>query len=253
MADPKLPLAGLNIAVTRPQEQAQALAAEIGTLGGNCICFPLLEITPLADNSALLAVVKRLQDFQLAIFISPNAVRYAMQAIGSHAELPATLQIATVGLSSAQALHKLGVEQVLTPQQHFDSEGLLALPALQQVTGQQVLIFRGDSGRELLGDTLQQRGAQVHYASCYQRRKVHGDMKQLLASQAICVSSSEALQHLHELLTASGNTQLLHTPLFVSHPRIAAAAHKLGWHHIISSSGGDQGLLSALRTWATQP
>lgn len=247
-----LPLAGLNIVVTRPREQASALALGIQKLGGNCIQFPLLEITPLADVRPLRELAARLHEFQLAIFISPNAVRYGMQAIQGAGGLPATLQIATVGLSSAKALQDYGVKKVIAPLLKFDSESLLAMPELQDVANRNIVIFRGDSGRELLGDTLKLRGATVVYVTCYHRSKPQHDITALLAASpdALCVSSSEALHNLCEMINATDRTQFTAMPLFVTHERIASAAHKLGWQHIITAAGGDDGLLAALTTWA---
>jgi len=247
-----LPLAGLRIAVTRPREQAAQLAHTIEKLGGTCIQFPLLEITPLADTKGLHAVAARLHEFQLAIFISPNAVRYGMEAILSSGGLPASLQVATVGLSSAKALQDLGVKKVISPQLKFDSESLLALPELQNVRGLRVAIFRGDSGRELLGDTLKVRGANVEYVTCYHRVNPQHDANNLLSSKpdALCVSSTEALNNLWTLLEPTGKQQLSVIPLCVTHERIAAAAHKLGWKNIAIVAGGDDGLLSGLVTWA---
>jgi uroporphyrinogen-III synthase len=251
MANP-LPLAGLSIVVTRPREQAAQLVNGIENLGGICIQFPLLEITPLSDDSPLRALLARLHEFQLAIFISPNAVRYGMAAIRSAGGLPGTLQIATVGLSSARALHDHGVEKVIAPQQRFDSEALLELPELQQVNGKRVVIFRGDSGRELLGDTLKSRGADVEYVTCYHRSKAQHDVTALLAARpdALTVSSSEALQNLRQILNATDRERLAAIPLFVSHQRIAAAACKLGWQEIITAGAGDEGMLSDLTAWA---
>lgn len=254
MANSNQPLAGLNIAVTRPREQAQQLVLGIEQLGGVCIQFPLLEITPLQNDPALRELVARLHKFQLAIFISPNAVRYAMQAIKQAHGLPATMQVATIGHSSALALQEHGVSRVIAPQHRFDSEALLDLAELQNVRGKNVVIFRGDSGRELLGDTLKMRGARVEYASCYHRGKPQCNIADLLAAQpdAISVSSSEALQNLANMLSPADRLILTPLPLFVSHERIAAAAQKLGWHNIISSHGGDAGLLEALTQWAMQ-
>jgi len=145
-----LPLAGLNIAVTRPRAQAAELVRGIEKLGGACIQFPLLEITPLADDQILRQFVARLHEFQLAIFISPNAVRYGMEVIHLAGGLPASLQIATVGLSSAQALHDYGVKKVIAPQQKFDSEALLELAEMHNVRGMRVAIFRGDKGHTMM-------------------------------------------------------------------------------------------------------
>lgn len=129
---------------------------------------------------------------------------------------------------------------------------MLSLAELQNVKGINILIFRGDSGRELLGDTLTSRGANVEYVTCYHRVKPEGNINALLAAKpdALCVSSSEALRNLWTLLKPGNKDTLITTPLFVSHPRIAEAAHKLGWYPIITTTGGDEGLLSGLLTWA---
>lgn len=249
-----LPLAGLNIAVTRPQEQASTLLQGISQLGGKAILFPLLEIKPLTDDVSLHSVIARLHEFQLAIFISPNAVRFGMAAIQRADNLPPDLQIATIGLSSAKALTEFGIKKVISPQHRFDSESLLALPVLQNVNGKRVLIFRGDSGRELLGDALKSRGAQVEYACCYHRSKPQKNISTLLEAKPdiITVSSSEALRNLVEMLDPMSSAQLLTLPLFVSHQRIALAAQHLGWQNVVITHGGDEGLLSALAHWSEQ-
>lgn len=248
------PLAGLNIVVTRPREQATQLMQGISRLGGNPVSLPLLEIAPPADPQALAAQLAQLANFQLAIFISPNAVQYGMAAIQSAGGLPPDLRIATVGQGSAQSLRALGVGSIIVPQERYDSESLLALPELQAVAGKRVLILRGDGGRELLGDTLKQRGATVEYAACYRRAKPTFDVAALLATapDAITVTSSEALVHLHELLVASGKPRALAIPVFALHPRIAEKAQQLGLNEVHTTATGDDGLLSGLVAWANQ-
>ena len=276
-----LPLAGLNIVVTRPREQAVQLTQLIAQAGGKVILFPLLEISPAADPQPLRALLARLHEFNLAIFISPNAVRYGMEAIhAAGATLspnpsPASparstpvgspllrsdpsagrggeLKIATVGQGSAKALRELGVQKIIAPQDRFDSEALLALPELQQVAGWRVVIFRGDGGRELLGDTLKARGAMVEYAECYRRAKPQQDAAALLAADlhAITVTSSEALGYLWDMLDETGRIRLAVVPLFVPHTRIAEAAQRIGWRNVIPTAGGDDGLAAGLIAWA---
>lgn len=251
---PAAALAGLKIVVTRPREQALELARRIEQLGGKSILFPLLEITPLADQRPLRAAVARLHEFDLAIFISPNAARYGMEAILAAGKLPASLRLASVGPGSAKVLRELGVTAVLAPPQRFDSEALLELPELQAVKGWRVAIFRGESGRELLGDTLTAHGASVEYVACYQRSKPQQDVSTLLAvaPDAITASSSEALGYLGEMLGEAGKEWFASIPLFVPHARIAESAKKLGWHHVVATAGADDGLLSGLVTWASE-
>lgn len=243
------PLAGLNIVVTRPREQAADLAQRIERQGGRALLFPLLEIAPVSDQAALHGQLLRLAQFDLLIFISPNAVRYGMAAMPP---LPDTVRVATVGQGSAQALRELGISGIIAPTGRYDSEALLALPELQTVSGWRVAILRGDGGRELLGETLKARGATVEYITCYQRSKPPFDAASLLAAapDAITVTSSEALGHLWAILEEPARTRLAATPLFVPHERIASLARQQGWQHVVVTASGDDGMMAALVAWA---
>jgi uroporphyrinogen-III synthase len=248
----ELPLAGLNIVVTRPREQAVGLVQRIEQLGGTPLLFPLLEIAAVSDDRALREQTSRLRQTDLAIFISPNAVRYGMEAIRASGDMPVSLSIASVGQGSASALRELGVEHIIVPTERFDSESLLALPELQTVVGKRVMIFRGDGGRELLGDTLKARGAQVEYVTCYLRSKPDVDASALLKvlPHAIIVTSSEALGFLREMLDEAQRRVVYGIVLFVPHNRIAEAARHLGWQQVIVTGSVDDGMMSGLIAWA---
>ena len=250
----KPPLSGLKIAVTRPRDQAVQLARSIEQVGGVPLLFPLLDIAAVQDSRELNEQISRLDQFNLAVFISPNAVRYGMAAIRSAGDLPSALRIATVGQGSAKALRELGIANIIAPAERFDSEGLLALPELQDVAGWRVLIFRGDGGRELLGDTLKARGATVEYAACYRRSKPQQDARAWLDAQpdAITVTSSEALGYLWEMLGDDARAALRDTPIFIPHARIAELAGQQGWQQVRLTASGDDGLLSALIIWASE-
>jgi uroporphyrinogen-III synthase len=162
------------------------------------------------------------------------------------------LKLATVGQGSVRALRDYGVKNVIAPQDRFDSEALLALPELNQITGWHVVIFRGNGGRELLGDTLKARGAKVEYVTCYQRARPHQDATLLFAANpdAITVTSSEALGYLWDMLDNVTKKRLAAVPLFVPHARIAETANKQGWSEVMQTDEGDDGLISGLIAWA---
>ncbi|HEY8887104.1 MAG TPA: uroporphyrinogen-III synthase [Gallionella sp.] len=254
------PLHGLTIVVTRPRDQALQLAQRIKQAGGVPLLFPLLDITAVQDTDTLHEQITRLGQFNMAIFISPNAVHYGIAAIrasgfaSAEGSLPPSLKIATVGQGSAQALREAGISNIIAPAERFDSEGLLALPELQNVSGWRVMIFRGDGGRELLGDTLRKRGATVEYVSCYQRSKPQQDKGVLMAAEpdAITVTSSEALGYLWQMLDDNDRAALRNTALFAPHARIAGLAREQGWLQVHVTASGDDGMLSALITWAGQ-
>ncbi len=249
MAD--TPLAGLRIVVTRPQQQAAGLAQRIAELGGIPLSFPLLDIGPAPDQSALHEFAQHAGQYQLLIFISPNAVNYGMAALCA---VPQQVQVAAVGQGSARALREHGIEQAIVPAERFDSEALLALPELQNVSGWRIAILRGDGGRELLGDTLKARGAEVEYVTCYRRSKAKLDVAALRAAKpdAVTLTSSEALAHLDAALGAAAAAFRTTTPLFVPHPRIATVARALGWQRVLPTANGDDGLCAGLVAWAAQ-
>jgi uroporphyrinogen-III synthase len=247
------PLRGLKIAVTRPRDQAAPLTDSLTQAGGIPLAFPLLEIEPSPADACLQEQLSRVAQADLAIFISPNAVRYghaAMRAAGF--TFPPSTTIAAVGQGSAKALRELGYTDILVPTERFDSEGLLALPELNDVAGRRVMIFRGNGGRELLGDTLKSRGAAVEYVECYRRSRPQYDIAELLAASpdAITVTSSEALDYLRQMLEDDGGKDWRDLALFAPHPRIAELARRQGWLRVVETASGDDGLMAGLVAWA---
>ncbi len=248
-----LPLTGRGIVVTRPAHQAASLAGLIRAAGGNPILFPVLEILDTEDLQPLLDVIARLDEYQLAVFISPNAVLRTMNQVAARRAWPAHLRVAAVGKGSMKELRRFGITGIIAPDRMYDSEHLLAMPELQDVTGQRVVIFRGDGGRELLGDTLGARGARVDTVECYRRAQPRVDAAPLLKAwarnevHAVTVTSSEGLRNLFEMVGKLGQSWLRRTPVFAPHPRIAAAARELGCANVVDSAPGDEGLVDALR------
>lgn len=252
------PLAGINILVTRPAHQSAFLAKSIRSMGGNPILFPVLEITDVPDLNPLTALINRLDEFDWAIFVSPNAVNKAMPLINKQRSLPTHLKFAAVGKGSADTLKQYGIAKVLIPTENFDSEALLKCEELQNMMNKRVVIFRGNGGRQLMGDTLTERSAVVEYAECYQRSKPDIDTVPLLAAwsqgaiQAVIVTSSEGLHNLFDIIGKLGQQLLKSTPIFTVHERITQTAKELGLEKIIKASAtGDEGLLESLREYFT--
>lgn len=238
--------------MTRPAGQAAHLAEALHAQGAHPLLFPVLAIDDLDDLRPLNDIAARLDSVDLAIFISPNAVEKSLAQVLRHRAWPARLRAATIGASSAQALAAHGITDVLVPAGRFDSEALLELPALQDVAGKRIVIFRGQGGREVLAATLRARGADVVEIASYRRRKPQTDAGVLLKHwedgrlDAITVTSSEGLRNLYEMVGKLGQAWLRKTPLFVPHARIGSEAGKLGLGCIHHTGPGDDGLLAGL-------
>jgi len=249
------PLAGRSIVVTRPAHQAQSLARLIEEAAGQPVLFPAIDIRDVDDLGPFMRLVDRLDEYDFAIFISPNSVERAMGLISARRKLPPGLTVATVGGGSVRALERFGVTNVVAPQGRYDSEALLEQPAFAVVSFKRVVIFRGVGGREHLGETLRERGATVDYAESYRRCLPDADPAPLLKAwargrlDAVTVTSSEGLRNLFELVGDAGRDSLQQTPLFVPHPRIAEAAHGFEVRTVVVTGPGDSGLLTGLSTF----
>lgn len=252
-----MPLSGIGIAITRPVEQAKKLSALIAAAGGRAILYPLIEITALTDYSQFETVTQAIDEYDWAIFISSNAVQNGMPRL-VRTGVPAHLKFAAIGPVTASELQSFGVSQVLTPLSHiqngdeskvrFDSEALLALPEMQQVNGQKVMVFRGIGGRDVLAETLQTRGAIVTFAECYQRinPQTNCDVLANLYSEkklhGIVITSSEAMRHLLDL--AGDSEWLKNITLFVNHARIAELPLQMGLKVCVADAPGDEAMLN---------
>ncbi|MGH8642022.1 MAG: uroporphyrinogen-III synthase [Burkholderiales bacterium] len=249
------PLAGKGIVVTRPAHQAQVLTRLISGAGGKPLPFPVIEIRDIENPAPLLALIDRLDEFSVAIFVSPNAVERGMTLVKARRAWPTKLKAAAVGSGGVKTLQHHGVTDVIAPEGRFDSEALLELPDFALVYGKRFVVFRGVGGRELISETLTERGAVVEYAECYRRLRPDNDVAPLLRAwernelDAIAVTSSEGLRNFLDMIGAAGRELALRTPVFVPHPRIAETASDLGVRRVIVTGPGDDGLLTGLSTY----
>lgn len=242
-----------GVLVTRPAGQAAALGDGLRAAGFTPLYLPTLAIEA-ADPALAVVALRAALPCDLAIFISTNAVQHALPVIAAAGGLPAGCPLAAVGPASARALAAAGFSNVLTPTARFDSEGLLALPQLNQVSGRRVVIFRGEGGRTLLADTLTARGADVRAVACY-RRVAAGDPAQLKAwmeTHAIAALTATSRASLDGLLTLAGPAaaQLKTVPLVVLGAALADYARHAGFSGPILAAGeaSDAGLVTAVGT-----
>jgi uroporphyrinogen-III synthase len=221
------PLQGLGVLVTRPRAQATELVQAIQAKGGKVICFPALEIVPrdrirIDNDAAALAAP------DIAIFVSRNAVDHGLVYATGAAK-------AAIGPATAAAIRSAGQTVEINPDSSrgYDSESLLAEPALHEVAGKQVRIIRGSKGRELLADTLRERGASVEYLSVYERKlpTVSPDLLVEVETawrdgkiNAITVMSVATLENLGALLPEWCASQLENMPLVTPAARVIKEA-----------------------------
>lgn len=233
----------IKVLVTRPERQASSLCNLLQAAGCQPVRLPLLavEAVTLTDEARQCLATP----IAYLIFISANAVNFAFSE--KNGKIRQQLQasaIAAVGKATAEALLAHGLTVDLLPGTGFNSEALLAMPALQQVAGQHIVIVRGVGGRELLADTLRARGAHVDYLEVYRRLPVSNDISEVAALlrqqqlHALMLSSGEALTHLLTLFKADATLPLLlATPLVVVSERLGTEAMAAGFTQVVVSEG----------------
>ncbi len=261
MSEQTLPLAGLRVLVTRPAERAAGFCELLQQQGAVPLQLPVLAILPPTDPGARDASMQAWADYDLAVFISPTAVTEAMHWFQARDQDPVTASrtpaIAAVGNKTAQALTAAGLPPTVQPATRYDSEGLLALAALHHVQGQQVVLCKGEGGRELLEETLIARGARVTQANLYRRGMPHVDLDPWLQRSReggldlLTVTSVDALHNLIALWGEAGWPWLRRLPLLVGSERMAAAARHAGWQNTVAVAHdpSDEAMLAALLQW----
>lgn len=251
-------LRGERILVTRPQHQAERICQLIEDAGGHAIRLALLNIADPKDKSRAIQLLKDLDRFDMAIFVSSNAVHKThnlMTTLGIN--FPSHMKVAAIGRQTAKTLLDLGHRVDLAPQHSFNSEAFLAMHQVQKVEDSHIIIFRGVGGRELLRRGLLERGANVEYAEVYRRitpSLYDTGVRNILCENKldlIAITSSEALSSLHALISESGQHSLLDICLLAGSQRIAEKARSLGFTQIrIAPDPSDSSVFTEILKWA---
>jgi uroporphyrinogen-III synthase len=161
------PLAGRRIAITRPPEQAAALAERLEALGARTVPLATIAIAPIEDPSALDAAITNLAGYDWLVFTSVNgvaALAERLAATGRGWGERGLARVAAIGPATARALEERGVGVDLTPDEYV-AEGILE--GLGNVAGQRLLLARADIARRALADGLRLRGAEVDEIAAY--------------------------------------------------------------------------------------
>lgn len=246
--------------VTRPLEQSAKLSEQLRALGAHTLVWPLLVIDPVSDQQAA-ALARVFHDACSRpggcwawIFISANAVREFFRVNKNARDLVKQWPVCyAIGEATSARLREQGI-QARVPEQGMNSEALLAMSALQDVTGKRIVLCRGEGGRTLLTESLRRRGADVVELPLYRRRcptSSAAQMRQAMNREAIntvVLSSGEILQNFVRLIdaeVAGGVKEKLQ--IVVPSARVAELASSAGFTRIATAKQAtDQGVIDAL-------
>lgn len=250
----------LRLLVTRPQPQADAWVERLRAQGVDAAALPLLAVEAVVDLDELHAAWRELPRYALTMFVSPNAVSHffaARPADSAAAGWPADVRAGATGPGTLQALLLAGVPRGLcvaprADATQFDSAALWAQLRAEPWAGREVLVLRGDGGRDEFAEHLRSAGAAVHFTQAYRRgpvRPTAADQSRLAAAIAApaChlwwLSSAEAIGYLPQRAPrADWNAA---TGL-ASHPRIAERARALGFGRVFEALPTLEAVLGAV-------
>ena len=241
-----------RILVTRPVHQAEHLVHLLQRQGKQAIRFPTIAIVPVEDQTAIQKTLASLDKFQWLVFVSTNAVNFAVDANnGKMVGLSAS--VAAIGKATVAALLQHGLKVDLIPQSPYNSQALLATDAMQQIDQQNILIVHGEGGLDELADGLRDRGAQVEYLDVYRRIVPDIDcseVNRLLSENkldVITVTSGEALQNLFIMVASENHQRLLARPLIVISERIRQIAKNIGFKSIaVTGDPSDEAIVEVV-------
>lgn len=224
--------------------------------GASTLRLAAVEIKALGDRRALAAQLGTLENFDVIIFTSANAVRFG----ASFLEQKRDLTLAAVGPATARALNQAGYRVAIQPGESFDTEGLLRHPRLERVAGHRILMIKGVDGRQVLQQELTRRGAAVVSADVYERARAIPGAAALAAvherfaageMHVITATSLEVGRNLLDMATPELRGEFERAHWLVPGERIAAGLRELGMQAPLlqAESAEDQDLVTALIRW----
>ncbi len=237
-----------TVVVTRPTDDASRVADLLRSLGWPVWVQPIIGIAPLTEDT--FSPVPKLTADDRVVFISANAVAYGLPLLEMGLNSSGATILA-VGERTAASLRTAGFDAVVPA--IANSEGLLALPELNDLSGHRVVIVKGEGGRQLLAEALTARSAEVLEYICYRREVELIDAEAFTEGLASLdglifqANSGETLTRLTELLTEGGQPNLRNEPVVVPSVRLASFAATLGWGSVwTADDASDQAFLDLL-------
>ena len=236
-----------KVVLTRPQADSERLSEALQNEGFQTRVMPIItiEAIPTAEQAPAPSV----SDDALCIFISANAVRFGLPQLGSALARNSDLTVIAVGNKTRDTLAAEGIQAQVPVR--ADSEGLLAMPALSAPDSRDVVIVKGEGGRELLASELTGRGARVTEWACYRRCWPEVDVSGLIEISAGLIfqaSSGEMVSRLSELLAGGGQADLFQSSIIVPSDRVARLATEIGWGQVIrAEDASDDAFIRALK------
>ncbi len=224
----------MTVILTRPEGENELLARRLADF--DVLTLPLIRLSELPLASGQKKIITDLDLFDEIIFVSKSAVRFAMPHLENYwPQWPLRLVWLAVGSGTAEELEAFSVRACFPSS--AGSEGLLALPELQDVSGHRILISRGKGGRELLATELVRRGASVEYLESYERSPlVQSQLATVPDGSTLVATSAEIMESAFGQL--NGRQSVMN--IVVPSERIETLARERGFMKVVNARGASE-------------
>ncbi|MEW5881641.1 MAG: uroporphyrinogen-III synthase [Pseudomonadota bacterium] len=250
------------VIVTRPDAGGRALADELAARGIEALWLPAFEIGSAPDEPAARGALAQLADFDLAVFVSPAAVRAAAALLTG--AWPARTAIGAVGAATASAVVQSipGAQSaaLIAPgaadENDAGSEAFWDALTRSALRPRRVLLLRAEGGREWLADRLAAAGARVTAVAVYSRRMRSASDDEIATLRrwkdagrqpAMLVTSSEAVDVLVRQIERAGAPGWLQAGLaLATHARIAERLRAAGFARVALAAPRADAIVDAI-------
>lgn len=232
--------------ITRPLPKLQASADAFEQAGIVAVGVATSDIQSIHSKA------DKLQQFLLGspsvniiIVTSIYAVPAALHALNQASFLSVPPTLIAVGDATANALHSANLPlKIVTPSLHT-SEGILVMQQLNEANCTQVVIIKGEGGRDTLSHVLGERGISVTEFCVYKREPLTdpiytkswkiGDVSGIIATS----------ENMARQLISSHSMELLALPWLTVSERVATSLRNLGIARVsVCNRATDQALIA---------
>jgi uroporphyrinogen III methyltransferase/synthase len=192
----KLPLFGKKIVVTH----ATTLSHKLHALGATVIEYPVIELVPPADTTAIDTAISKLHQYDWIVFTSANGVRFFLDRLRVS---PCDLRdlrgkLCAIGPATKSALEALHLKVDLVPETYV-AESLVEAFANVPLAGARILLPRAAVARDIVPNALSERGAIVEVVEAYRNQLPRSPRKQIQGADWLTFTSSSTVKNFLEL------------------------------------------------------
>ncbi|NNC99588.1 MAG: hydroxymethylbilane synthase, partial [Gammaproteobacteria bacterium] len=226
------------VVLTRQARYLGNMAEILQKLHYQPVAIQTMEIEPII-NEKLSTLCRNLDRFTDIIFVSRNAVEIGLAMFKQeNVSIPDSVQVMAVGAESAKQLYKHGIEAMF-PDHGTGADALLSVKKLADLSGHNILIFRGSQGLTWPAVEMTKRGATVEHADIYSQHMPsdgHAKFKRLFEEHdridGVLLHSAHSATNFIKMVRDDLD-KFAATTLVVGSERVGVVARTLGWPHEI--------------------